>query len=189
MATNPQNWKKVGNPGTNRGKPHIRTIEKARIAVRLELRNMGIPLSDIAAHVGMTSSSFSLLRKTRLYRILKQQYFTGILSVYDENLIDDIEANTRTLKAAVPIALDNLVTFAADRTDKRICMEATKEILNRNGHFAPVSRIGLPTNDQGGITNKQDDEVAGELMGAMLRTAAKNKEVLQNIPTETDTVQ
>lgn len=160
----------------NKGKPHIRTIERCRIAVRLELRNLGVPLQDIAAHVGMSATAYSLLRRTKLFKILKQQYFTGVLSVIDEDLVDNIDAMRRTLRSAVPMAMENIIALAADRTDKRICLEASKELMNREGHFAPVSRIGIPTLDQGGVGNKEDDAVAGELLMA-LNAVQKKKDI------------
>jgi len=166
--------------GSNKGKPHYKTIDRCRIAVRLELLNIGLTANDIAAHLGMTASSYSLLKRTQVYKILKQQYFTGVLSHLDQDIIGNTEQLRKTLQAGVPIALENLVHFALRRDNARICMEATKEILNRDGHFAAVTRIGLPTSEQGGFTSKQDEETAGELLQALALVSKKKENNTDN---------
>jgi len=178
-------------PLANKGKPHIRTIQKARIAVRLEMRNLGIPLQDIAAFIGISPSAFSILRKTNLYKILKNQYQSGILSFLDADLADNLDEDLHALKLGRKISIENLLYFASRRDEPKYCMEATKEILNREGNFAAVSRIGLPTKDQGGITNKEDEQMALELLAALSKKKQleNQNESLEEKDNITETVQ
>jgi hypothetical protein len=173
---------------SNKGKHHSKTVDKIRIACRIEMLNLGMKDQDIAAHIGMSSTSYSLLKKTKIYQQIKNQFITGILSVADEEIIDNLPLQRRILSQAVPAALENLVALATQRIDKAMQFKASTEILDRHGVFAKVSRIGLPTMDQG-IGTLQDQEVASELINALAMTKKKNDEVTIEDPPITETTQ
>ena len=157
-----------------KGKHHSKTVDKIRIACRIEMLNLGLKDKEIASHIGMSQTSYSLLKKTKIYQQLHNQYLTGILSVADEDVVDNLPLQRRILSSAVPSALENLLALATQKIDRKLQFEASKEILDRHGAFAKVSRIGLPTQEQNS-NNKQDDAVASELINALAKTKKQNE--------------
>src|ERR1700757_1312961 len=105
---------------SNKGKHHSKTVDKIRIACRLEMLNLGLKDKDIAAHIGMSQTSYSLLKKTKIYQQLHNQYLTGILSVADADVIDNLPLQRKILAQGVPCALENLVALATQRVDKKL---------------------------------------------------------------------
>ena len=171
---------------SSKGKHHSKTVDKIRVACRLEMLNLGLKDKDIAQQIGMSQTSYSLLKKTKIYQQLHTQYLTGILSVADEDIIDNLPLQRRILSQAVPTALENLVALATQRIDKKMMLEASKELLDRHGAFAKVSRIGLPTTEQN-IGSDKDHEVASELISALAKTKKNNEVVeIENPPVTID---
>jgi hypothetical protein len=154
-----------------KGKHHSKTIDKIRIACRLEMLNLGIRDQEIAAYLGMSKTSYSLLKKTKIYQQLHLQYLTGVLSDADTEVTNNFEYQRRILARGVPIALENLLRAASQRVDSKLNFEASKELLDRHGVHAKVSRIGLPTIDQDVATAK-DNEVAQEVLQALAKSKA-----------------
>jgi hypothetical protein len=166
----------VQNP---KGRPkgsHEKTILKAEMAVRLEMLNLGYSDAQIALHIGMSLGSFKMLRKTDVYKRIFSQYVTGVIVPLDEKIRDNYSIGRKILTDAVPIALQNLVMAAAQKLDKKLQMEASRELLDREGSFSKVSRVGLPTKDQGGFADSKDNTIAADLLNA-LSTATKQEEV------------
>lgn len=155
-----------------KGKHHQKTVDKIRIACRLELLNLGIQDKEIAAYLGMSQTSYSLLKKTKIYQQLHLQYLTGVLSNADESITDNFEYQRRILSRGVPIALENLLRAASQRVDSKLNFEASKELLDRHGVHAKVSRIGLPTVEQD-VATKKDNETAQEVLQAFQRSQVK----------------
>lgn len=177
---------------SSKGKHHSKTIDKIRIACRLELLNLGIKDQEIAAYVGMSSTSYSLLKKTKVYQQLHLQYLTGVLSEADSEISTTFAHQRQVLARAVPIALENLLRAAQQRVDSKLNFEASKELLDRHGVHAKVSRIGLPNIEQDASTPK-DNEVAQEVLQAFTRSkqseAAEQTEVTIDSPSVTDSTQ
>lgn len=175
-----------------KGKHHSKTIDKIRIACRLELLNLGIRDQEIAAYIGMSSTSYSLLKKTKVYQTLHLQYLTGVLSEADSEISTTFEYQRRMLTRAVPMALENLLRAAQQRVDSKLNFEASKELLDRHGVHAKVSRIGLPNIEQDASTPK-DNEVAQEIMSAFAKAKAteaeKPPEITIESPPASDTTQ
>lgn len=154
-----------------KGKHHSKTIDKIRIACRLELLNLGLQDKQIAAYIGMSQTSYSLLKKTKLYQALHLQYLTGVLSNADEEVTNNFDYQRKILARGVPIALENLLRAASQRVDAKLNFEASKELLDRHGVHAKVSRIGLPTPEQD-VATKKDNEVAQEVLAAYAKAKA-----------------
>jgi hypothetical protein len=160
-----------------KGKHHSKTVDKIRIACRLELLNLGIRDQEIAAYIGMSSTSYSLLKKTKVYQKLHLQYLTGVLSDADIEITNNFQHQRAILARGVPIALENLLRAASQRVDSKLNFEASKELLDRHGVHAKVSRIGLPNLEQDVATPK-DNEVAQEILQAYAKAqTAKANEV------------
>jgi len=178
---------------SSKGKHHSKTIDKIRIACRLELLNLGIKDQEIAAYIGMSSTSYSLLKKTQAFKQLHLQYLTGVLSDADSEIATNYEHQRKVIARAVPVALENLLRAATQRMDAKLNFEASKEILDRHGAHAKVSRIGLPTVEQDVATAK-DNETAQEVMQAFQKakaqeTAISPSEVTIDSPPATESTQ
>lgn len=158
--------------GANKGRPHSKTFDRMRIAIRLQLRNLGLTNNEIAAHIGISPTAFSILQKTSHYKILKNQYLTGILSDLDSDIEASLKLGQKTLNQAVPKALENLYALACQTADPKLQLQASTEILDRHGRFAKVSRIGLPTQDQGESASVVDNDVANALVANLGKAKA-----------------
>lgn len=157
---------------SSKGKHHSKTVDKIRIACRLELMNLGIRDQEIATYIGMSSTSYSLLKKTKIWQTLHLQYLTGVLSDADSEVTQSFEYQRKMLSRAVPAALENLLRAATQRMDAKLNFEASKEILDRHGVHAKVSRIGLPNQEQDASTTK-DNEVAQEVLQAFAKAKSQ----------------
>ena len=86
--------------------------------------------------------------------------------------MNDLSTQREKLNRAVPVAIENLMALALQTSNGKLRLEASREILDRHGHFSKVSRIGVPTEDQGGIGDSIDNEVATNLIGSLLNARA-----------------
>lgn len=175
----PPNMRRGGRP---KGVLTERTRFRMELALRLEAQNLGLTDSQIAQHIGMSMASYLRLRKLPLYHQLRSQFQTGILSKADENIYDKYDLNRMRLETAVPMALEGLVNLATQSTDKKLKLEAIKEVLDRHGRFAKVSRVGnvMPEQGRGVDPSKAEDIVATELAGALAKAKSKSdEEVIQ----------
>lgn len=150
-------------------KQHSRTVDKIHIAARLELANPNLNLGDIARMVGISQSSFSLLRKTKIYGDIKQQYLLGILTPLNNQISDTYKTGRETLNLSVPVALQNLYALALNAKDERVKLKASMEILDREGRHAKVSRIGMAAPEQN-VATDEDNEEASSLIAASKAT-------------------
>jgi|SRR5580765_1733164 len=158
-----------------KGKHHSKTIDKIRIACRLQMLNLGMMDKEIAAHIGMSQTSYSLLKKTKIFQVIQQEYLSGVLSQADEDVQLSFEYQRKMLSRSVPVALENLLRLATQRVDQKLQFEASKELLDRHGVHAKVSRIGLPTGSQDEKATPKDNEVASELISALHKAKASNQ--------------
>ena len=156
---------------SSKGKHHPKTRLKIEMACRLEIMNLGLQDSEIARQVGMSQTSYSILKKTKLYQVIRTQFLSGVLSEADREVAVSLEYQREKLAAAVPIALENLVQLAAQKLDKNLQFKASTEILDRHGYHAKVTRIGAPTKEQGAGELK-DNELAAELINASAKQRA-----------------
>lgn len=176
---------------SRKGKHHSKTIDKIRIACRLEMLNLGLRDQEIAAHIGMSITSYSLLKKTEAYKVIHNQYLTGVLSQADSEVATSFAHQREILAKSVPVALENLLALATQRVDNKLRFEASKEILDRHGAHAKVSRIGLPTPEQQ-VGTPADDAIAAELVAAFQKskqTQPTAEEIDINSPPSSEAIQ
>jgi hypothetical protein len=156
---------------------HQRTIDKITILVRMELAAPHLTPSEICKVVGIRDlSRLSILKKSPYYLILKNQQMTGIITDLNGKIKSRYDTTKDTLDYAVPIAMQGLLNQALNSKDERVRNKAYNDILDRDGRFAKVKRIGLPTQDQGGVTNPKDNEEAAELIQALNGAKAFNNQ-------------
>lgn len=129
-------------------KRHMR-IERA---VRLELA--GLSIYDIAAHLGITVPGLTYVRQSSYYKAKRQELLTGVISEYDRIVREDTESLRGELKQMLPTALLTLRNaivagnaIGASHVEKKLAFEASKEVMDREGTIAKVSRTSISVND------------------------------------------
>lgn len=158
-------------PGTTTNSPS-RMRWKWELAIRFMLRNPNAKHTEVAAHVGVAGGTLSQWMMDPEWVNLHNQITTGILSSIDADLAEDITHQRLTLKRLVPTALQNLAELALQSANPNIKLKATTEILDRDGHFAKVQRVGLATEDQGGVSDEKDNAIAAALGNALIAAQA-----------------
>lgn len=161
---------------SNRGKHHLRTIDKMHILIRLELANPLLSSTDIAKLAGIGIGRFGLLKRTALYQQIHNQYMTGLVNRLDTKVDKNLTLTQETLHFAVPLAMQALLKQALQEKDLRVQNKACNDLLDRDGHFAKVRRLGLATKEQGGVSaaDAKDNDVANELIKAMTNNQSPN---------------
>lgn len=162
---------------------HRRTLDKIHIMVRLELANPLLSQIDLAKLAGLPYIRYTLLKRTTVYQQIHNQYLTGVLTKLDNQVEDNLKVSSETLKFAVPLALQALVQQALQTKDLRVQNKACNDILDRDGHFAKVTRVGLATPDQGGVANEKDNQIASELIKALEANKAASSVGVSTPPT------
>lgn len=153
-------------------KPHSRTIDKINLLIRMELAYPTYSSSMIAQMCGLKIQRFSVLKASPYYRRIHQAYTTGILSDLDTLVKQNYEISKSTLDMGVPIAMQALFKQAMQDKDLRVQNKAANDILDRHGRFAKVTRLGLPTAEQGGVTEPKDDKAVADMINALKSATA-----------------
>lgn len=157
----------------------FRRILKMEKAARME--GQGLPDPDIAQHLGLTYAGLAQLKQDPDYGDVRRRILTGVCSHLDTELADDINYHKQRIKEMLPAALDGLYELAIQDNDKRLKLSACESILDREGKLAKVSRIGLPTEAQGGIGTPMDDDVANQLATVLLAAKQQQEKANNNV--------
>ena len=159
-----------------RGKHHLRTIDKMHILIRLELANPLLSSTDIAKLAGIGIGRFGLLKRTTLYQQIHNQYMSGLVTRLDTKVDKNLTLTQETLHFAVPLAMQALLKQALQEKDLRVQNKACNDLLDRDGHFAKVRRLGLAKPEQGGVgvADSRDNDTAAELIKAMINNEKPN---------------
>lgn len=173
---------------------HDRTIDRITLMVRIELSSPTLTIADICKMVGITPSRYSAIKKLPVYRIIKNQFMSGIVTDLNNKVNTQLQLNRKTLEMAVPIALSGLLQQAMTAKDERVRNKAYNDILDRDGTFAKVRRVNVAATTQKEHELNDNDKAAAELLAAMLpqSTAENNKGFKDpdiNTPPITDTKQ
>jgi len=120
--------------------------------------------AEIAQFLDMTVAGLAQLKADPEYAIVRMEVLTGVVSTVQEEMIASMEYKHERMRAMIPQALQNLYDLARS-SNENVKLKATAEILDREGTMAKVSRIGLATQDQGGVGTVLDDEIASNLLG------------------------
>jgi hypothetical protein len=167
-------------------KHHQRTIDKINLLVRLELDNPQLSSTQVALLCGLSINRFSVLKASPLYQTIHNQYMTGLLTSFDTKIKNGYSISQETLDFAVPIAMQGLVKQALTVKDERVKNKAFNDILDRDGRFAKVSRIGMTVNEQGSIAEDKDNKAVLEMIHAL---NSKPKTATISTPPLTETTQ
>lgn len=138
-------------------------------AIRIEIMNPHYNDAQIAACIGLSPQGYAQMKLRPEFKILQAQIRSGFVQSLDTGVREKAESFKSKLDALVPTALENLAQAAMQKMDKNLQHKATVEILDRCGYLSKVSRIGLPTPNQGGVTglSDKDEEIADKLIEAM----------------------
>jgi hypothetical protein len=170
-------------------KYHTRTIDRVHLLVRLELANPQLSGIEVARLAGLTAQKASVLRMTPLYRTVHNNFFSGVIAGLDNQVKDNLGLTQATLKFAVPVAMERLLKQALQEKDLRVQNKACNDILDRDGHFAKVTRVGLATEEQGGVANDKDNKVASDLLNALRQQTPIPQQPSIDSPSITDSTQ
>lgn len=187
IPTNPGPGRPTG-PATT-GSSLQQKLWKWDIAIRYMIVNPNAQHKDIAAHVGVAQQTVAQWMIDPDFVTRSNTIRSGILSHLDEQICEDVKLQRIELKRAVPIAMQSLIDLALQRGNAQVRLKASAEILDRDGHFSKVSRIGLPTEDQGGISDQIDNATAATLIASLAKAqaakeAAKSPTIESPSPTE-----
>jgi hypothetical protein len=134
--------------------------------------------AEIAEFLKMTPAGLAVLKQDPDYVALRVQVRTGVTSEAEKQFLKDLEYKHDRLRDMVPLALQGLYDAARSKNE-HVKLKAAAEILDREGTMAKVSRIGLASEEQGGVGTTIDNEVAAQLLEIrkiQLERAAKDAE-------------
>lgn len=160
---------------------HDKTYYRMQRAIRLSILQPGLTDAEIAEHIGLSHAGYTTMKQRLEYKQLAKQITSGVLSEMDAEIGEDITSLRRDLRSHVPVALQALYDAALASKDPKLKIVAATEILDRDGRFAKVSRVGLPTEDQGGVgIAKSDSDIASEIIAAdsPVKLPIKTKDVV-----------
>ena len=156
-------------------------MKMERIA-RLELLGYSDP--EIAMHLGCTANYVSVLRMQPEFVQIRLELGSGLLASLTNDLEEDIKASQFELKALVPAAINVIKNTIYDQnTPPKLKYEAAKEILDREGSLAKVSKTEIKRTDIFSFTH---DAVADNLLTALQGNTATQK---TNVVTTVETVE
>jgi hypothetical protein len=146
--------------------------------------------AEIAAFLDMTPGGLAQLKLDPEYVRLRTQVRTGVTTETEKQFLKDLEYKHDRLRDMVPLALQGLYDAARSKNE-HVKLKAAAEILDREGTMAKVSRIGLATEEQGGVGTSIDDEIATKMLEIRKLQAerAAKEATEQEIPPITNAVQ
>jgi hypothetical protein len=131
----------------------------------VRLTAAGYPDDMIALAMGITKVYVSMLRRTPEFLAVKQEVETGVISDYNRNLREDIDACGEELRSMLPEALLAVRDTLLDKSNPRLRLDAAKTIMDREGSLAAVSKSEVKTK----VTYDfdQHDAIATDLLAAL----------------------
>lgn len=146
----------------NPGRTWQRHLKIERI---VRLTAAGYSDTEIAFALRITAVYVSMLRRTPEYAAIRAEVNTGVISDEDTALREDI-ANVRAeLRDMVPAALLSFRDAIYDKSNPKLRFEAAKEILDREGTVAKVSRSEIKVKDE--LDYSKHDSIATDLLAAL----------------------
>lgn len=163
-------------------------LSASRRAMRMErmarFELAGYTDVEIAMCIGVTRQYVSVLRSTPEYISRRMQLATGVISSVTGNMEDDIQASTDQLKQMVPGALLALRNAMLDQSNPKLRFEAAKEILDREGTLAKVSKSEIKQKTV--FDFNSNDTIGQDLLAALQHNAATAQQQLADATLEED---
>lgn len=149
---------------------HLRRRHFIEQIARLTL--MGLDDTQIGIALGITKVYVSLNRRTPLYLSIWAEITTGIVTNLDSDLRSQQENFTEEIKAMVPTALLAIQDALYDKKNPRIRFEAAKQVLDREGTTAIVSKSQVTQKHE--IDFSKHDKTADDLLESLKSIAAQS---------------
>lgn len=127
---------------------------------------------DMARHIGITPTHFSLLKQTPEFKARMIEMKSGVVSQHNTDVAGDIDFQRQQMRAMVPQALAKLQTMMLS-ANENVALKATMEVLDREGTHAKVSRTSIDVHHD--IDHAQADKVSNEIF-SILRGDASNSD-------------
>lgn len=144
---------------------NIKTRLRMEKAARLTA--LGLPDTQIAAHVGLTPAGLATLKQSVEYQVIANQIVSNIISEYDQELHEDLDFVKDRIGSLVPDALQALADAVTQRADPKLRASVAGEILDRHGIFVKAARTQTPAEqDAASFITTKDDQVASNLAAA-----------------------
>jgi hypothetical protein len=138
--------------------------------------------AEIAQHIGMTPAGYAMMKRSPAYQSIILNLKHGIIRDYDAMYAENTSELRKRLRASLPAALDTIIDAVQQRTNPKLAFEAAKTMIEMDGRLAPVKRIGLPTEEQGGAgkaLSDKDKATADEIVTALTMTKPNATETIQ----------
>lgn len=135
-------------PGRNY-RSYLRMEMLARLEATGQFSNI-----QLAAYFKITLASLLYLKARPEYESMRIAHQTGVLNTISNTAMMDIENQTAEIKDMVPLALrtlrDALIrgnSLTSTVQERKLAMDASREILDREGEFAKVSKSEIHLKD------------------------------------------
>lgn len=162
MATTPNGNLSSKPNGRHTFRRQLKIEKIARYTVQ------GYSDAEIAVVMGITIQYVSMLRRTPEFMSITTALSTGVISDLDAITKQDLETKQEELRALLPDAMLALRDTLYDKSNPRLRLEAAKQIMDREGTLAVVSKTEIKKKIEFDYT--EHDKVAGDLLSMMQQT-------------------
>jgi hypothetical protein len=152
-----------------------RRLKMERIA-RLEIA--GYIDEEIGCAIGITKQYVSMLRRTPEYVGIRMEIASGVLSEADRLLLQDQEATYEQLKQLVPSAMLTIKNTLHNSRNPKLQFDAAKEILDREGTFAKVSKSEVKLKDK--FEFEENTLIVTDLLAALQKNNPQETEEMMD---------
>jgi hypothetical protein len=115
---------------------------KLELIARLTADPAGYTNEQIANHLGCTTQTVVLIRQLPEYQAKQIEVATGVTSLYDQDLRENVDNMRDELKSMIPMSLMQLRNGLVSK-DERIRIKAALEVMDREGTLARVSKSSV----------------------------------------------
>jgi hypothetical protein len=150
--------------GRLKGNPNYKTIIRIERAIRLEVK--GFSDAEIAEHIGLNKAGLATLKRNPLYTQVRIRVLNNVVGDLEQELGDDNHYIHQKIRSMLPKALQ-VLEDALENPDVKARLSAAADVFDRDGKLAKVSRIGLPSEEQGGFAPKIDTTIVDGLEAAI----------------------
>lgn len=150
--------------GRLKGNPNYKTIIRIERAVRMEAK--GFSDNQIVNHLGLTKAGLATLKRNPLYSQIRIRVLNYVVGDLEVDLGEDVNYLHTKIRSSLPKALQ-VLEDALENPDAKVRIAAASELMDRDGKLAKVSRIGMPSEAQGGMGPKFDTTIVDGLVAAI----------------------
>jgi hypothetical protein len=140
--------------GRKIGGQNFRRLHRMQIMARLEATG-NYSVNALAKHFALQPQTICLMRAQPEYIRLRASYITGILDTVSDTVQTIVEYQTQEMKDMVPASLrvlrDTLVRGTmqtASVVERKMALDAAREVMDREGTFAKVSKSEVHVKDE-----------------------------------------